>query len=61
VKRCVFTGDTVFIGGCGKFFEGAANQMLSNMDLFTGLEGKEAFFPEDTLIFCGHEYAAPNL
>jgi len=25
LKRCVFTGDTIFIGGCGKFFEGTPN------------------------------------
>ena len=61
VRRCVFTGDTVFIGGCGKFFEGEATQMLSNMDLFTGTETKEAYFPDDTLIFPGHEYSADNL
>ena len=61
VKRCVFTGDTVFIGGCGKFFEGEASQMLSNMDLFTGNDSKEAYFPDDTLIFPGHEYSADNL
>ena len=24
VNRCAFTGDTIFIGGCGKFFEGNA-------------------------------------
>lgn len=62
LKRCVFTGDTVFVGGCGKFFEGEATQMLNNMDLFTGVEGiAEPCFPDDTRLFVGHEYAEQNL
>jgi hydroxyacylglutathione hydrolase len=61
VQRCVFTGDTVFVGGCGKFFEGQANQMVNNMDLFTGNEDEKAFFSPDTRIFPGHEYAEVNL
>ena len=52
--RCVFTGDTHFIGGCGKFFEGTAEQMLDNMD-------KLAALPNDTFIFPGHEYTMSNL
>lgn len=52
--RCVFTGDTHFIGGCGRFFEGTAEQMLSNMD-------KLAELPKDTFLFPGHEYTMSNL
>ena len=33
LNRCVFTGDTVFIGGCGLFMEGDAAQMLAAMDV----------------------------
>ena len=58
----MFTGDTVFVGGCGKFFEGEATQMLNNMDLFTGVPGSnDPFFPDDTRLFVGHEYAVQNL
>lgn len=53
INRCVFTGDTVFLGGCGKFFEGTAEQMLNAMDRFRE-------FPDDTKIFCGHEYTIKN-
>jgi len=52
--RCVFTGDTVFIGGCGRFFEGTAEEMLKNFDVFGTL-------PKDTFVFCGHEYTVSNL
>mgnify|MGYP001807241274 CR=1 FL=1 len=54
VNRCLFTGDTIFIGGCGRFFEGTADQMLLAMDRASEL-------PEDTKIFCGHEYTVKNL
>ena len=54
VNRCVFTGDTLFIGGCGKFFEGDADDMLKSMDKISAL-------PDDTKIFCGHEYTKPNM
>jgi len=52
--RCVFTGDTHFIGGCGKFFEGDAKMMLKNMDTLGEL-------PKDTFVFPGHEYTKSNL
>lgn len=54
VNRCVLSGDTVFLGGCGRFFEGNAEQMVSALDRFSAL-------PEDTLVFCGHEYSVKNL
>ncbi|KAI9597623.1 hydroxyacylglutathione hydrolase [Syncephalis fuscata] len=53
-QRVVFTGDTLFIGGCGRFFEGTAEQMLSSL-------GKLAALPEDTKVYCGHEYTLANL
>ena len=49
LDRCIFTGDTIFIGGCGRFFEGNAKGMLYAMDLMLSL-------PDDMKIFCGHEY-----
>ncbi|ORM39780.1 Hydroxyacylglutathione hydrolase [Babesia sp. Xinjiang] len=50
----IFTGDTIFIAGCGRFFEGSASMM---MDIITKLRK----LPKDTLIYCGHEYTVKNL
>lgn len=47
-KRGVFTGDTLFISGCGRFFEGTAEEMN------TALNEKLASLPSDTLVYCGH-------
>lgn len=52
--RAVFTGDTIFIGGCGRFFEGTAEQMLAAME-------KAKTLPSDTKVYCGHEYTESNL
>lgn len=46
----LFTGDTLFIGGCGKFFEGTAKMMYENFEKIRKL-------PKNTQIYCGHEYA----
>ncbi|CAH0564853.1 unnamed protein product [Brassicogethes aeneus] len=51
----VFTGDTLFIGGCGRFFEGTAEQMYS------ALVDKLGNLPGNTRVFCGHEYTLQNL
>jgi hydroxyacylglutathione hydrolase len=53
LQRCIFTGDTLFLGGCGRFFEGSPDQMLSALDRIQEL-------PDDTRIFCGHEYTVKN-
>nr|BAN20634.1 hydroxyacylglutathione hydrolase [Riptortus pedestris] len=53
--EAVFTGDTLFIGGCGKFFEGDAQQMHSN------LIEKLGSLPDDCKVYCGHEYTVQNL
>jgi hydroxyacylglutathione hydrolase len=51
----IFTGDTMFLGGVGKFFEGSAAQMHENLyATFGGLPPATRFFP-------GHEYTASNL
>eukprot|EP00347_Sterkiella_histriomuscorum_P010469 403376163 len=55
INRCVFTGDTLFIGGCGRFFEGKPEEMQSAMDRLSG------DLPPDTKVFCGHEYTIKNL
>lgn len=54
VNRCVFTGDTLFIGGCGFFMEGTAAEMLKAMDTINTL-------PDDTKVFVGHEYTLKNM
>jgi len=51
----VFTGDTLFLGGCGRFFEGTADQMHE------ALVGKLAKLPDETRVFFGHEYSVNNL
>lgn len=48
-------GDTLFIAGCGRFFEGTPQQM------YTALVDKLSNLPDDTLVFCGHEYTQQNL
>ncbi|KAL7071308.1 hypothetical protein ACQ4LE_009256 [Meloidogyne hapla] len=54
-QRCVFTGDTLFIGGCGRFFEGTAQEMNY------ALNEKLGKLPDDTKVYCGHEYTVKNL
>ncbi|KAF1766642.1 hypothetical protein GCK72_006600 [Caenorhabditis remanei] len=51
----VFTGDTLFIAGCGRFFEGTAPQMD------TALNRILKNLPDDTSVFPGHEYTVANL
>lgn len=51
----VFTGDTLFVAGCGRFFEGTAEQMHHNLTQVLGS------LPQDTKVFCGHEYTLKNL
>lgn len=50
----VFTGDTLFLGGCGRFFEGTADQMHAALS-------KLATLPDDTIVYNGHEYTGGNV
>ena len=50
----VLVGDTLFAGGCGRVFEGTAEQMYESLSLLATLPG-------DTLIYCAHEYTVANL
>lgn len=54
VKPLLFCGDTLFSGGCGRLFEGSAEQMLSSLT-------KLANLPEKTQVYCAHEYTQANL
>jgi hydroxyacylglutathione hydrolase len=53
-KRMLFCGDTLFSAGCGRLFEGTPAQMFESLT-------KIANLPEDTLIYCAHEYTQNNL
>ena len=48
-----FTGDTLFGMGCGRLFEGDAPTMWASL-------GKLMTLPDDTQIYCGHEYTQNN-
>ncbi len=50
----LFCGDTLFAGGCGRLFEGTALQLFNSLQ-------KLAALPEQTLVFCAHEYTFENL
>jgi len=54
-EKIVFTGDTLFLGGCGRFFEGTAEEM------YTALITKLGSLPDETKVYCGHEYSLQNL
>ncbi|MFV9474556.1 hydroxyacylglutathione hydrolase [Advenella sp. RU8] len=50
----LFCGDTLFATGCGRIFEGTSTQMNQSIDKFRKL-------PQNTLIFCAHEYTLGNI
>jgi len=52
-EESVFTGDTLFSLGCGRIFEGTYSQMFDSLMKFKKL-------PEDTKVYCGHEYTKKN-
>lgn len=51
--RIAFVGDTLFALGCGRLFEGTAEQMWSSLQRLAAL-------PDDTTVYCAHEYTASN-
>jgi hydroxyacylglutathione hydrolase len=50
----LFCGDTLFSAGCGRLFEGTPAQMLASLDRIAAL-------PDDTRVYCAHEYTLGNL
>ena len=50
----LFTGDTLFLGGCGRVFEGTMPMMQVSL-------GKLRTLDPDTRVYCGHEYTVKNL
>lgn len=53
-KPQLFCGDTLFLAGCGRLFEGTPSQMLAAMKLLQSL-------PPSTEVYCTHEYSLANL
>lgn len=51
--RMAFVGDTLFALGCGRLFEGTAEQMWGSLQRLAAL-------PDDTAVYCAHEYTASN-
>ncbi|EJF90972.1 hydroxyacylglutathione hydrolase [Bartonella tamiae] len=51
--KVVFTGDTLFSLGCGRIFEGNPSMMFQSLNKLKNL-------PDDTKIYCGHEYTLEN-
>jgi len=51
--RIAFVGDTLFALGCGRLFEGTAEQMWTSL-------GRLSVLPDDTRVYCAHEYTASN-
>jgi hydroxyacylglutathione hydrolase len=52
-ERAAFVGDTLFAMGCGRLFEGTAEQMHANLRRLAAL-------PPDTKVYCAHEYTLSN-
>ncbi|MGL1956762.1 MAG: hydroxyacylglutathione hydrolase [Colwellia sp.] len=53
-EALLFCGDTLFSGGCGRIFEGSAEQMYRSLN-------KLANLPNHTQVFCAHEYTQANV
>lgn len=53
-RNWLFTGDTLFAGGCGKVFGGSMQAMVDSLDRLAGL-------PDETQVYCAHEYTLANL
>ncbi|MBV8029882.1 MAG: hydroxyacylglutathione hydrolase [Betaproteobacteria bacterium] len=50
----LFCGDTLFACGCGRVFEGTPEQMYASLE-------KLAALPDETKVYCGHEYTLANI
>lgn len=52
--NALFCGDTLFTAGCGRLFEGTAEQMYASLEKLRAL-------PDETVVYCAHEYTQANL
>jgi hydroxyacylglutathione hydrolase len=50
----LFCGDTLFACGCGRAFEGTPQQLYASLEKLMAL-------PDETLVYCGHEYTLANI
>ena len=50
----LWTGDTLFAGGCGRIFGGGAEQLWESLKKIRAL-------PDDVAVYCGHDYTQENL
>lgn len=55
MNRLVFTGDTIFTGGTGRFFEGGPQDMAAAMAVARDQ------LPGNTKMYNGHEYTVQNM
>lgn len=53
-RPVLFCGDTLFVCGCGRLFEGSPEQMKRSLESLRGL-------PDDAAVYCAHEYTLANL
>ena len=53
-RQWLFSGDTLFAGGCGKVFGGSVEAMVNSLDRLAKL-------PAETQLYCAHEYTLDNL
>lgn len=53
-RDALFVGDTLFAAGCGRLFEGSAEQMYRSLQRLAALDGA-------TRVYCAHEYTLANL
>ena len=51
--RVAFVGDTMFVMGCGRLFEGTPDRMQASLE-------RLATLPDETLVYCAHEYSLSN-
>lgn len=51
--KAAFVGDTIFVMGCGRLFEGSPAQMFDSLSKISAL-------PDDTALYCAHEYTLSN-
>ena len=51
--KALFCGDTLFVLGCGRVFEGTMDQMWESLDKLRAL-------PDDAVVYCAHEYTQAN-
>lgn len=52
-SNILLSGDTLFVMGCGRIFDGTAEELYQSLQ-------KLAALPDDTKIYCGHEYTLSN-